>query len=985
MPFNRRVRLDFCLLEERTVPTAGDLDPSFGTNGISITPIGSSDDLAAKVAIQSDGKIVVAGTSQMDTYDISLLRLNSDGTPDLSFDEDGRVFTPVSAGPTTGTSADFGYALLIQPDGKILVGGSSSDGVNSNFCLVRYNLDGSLDGSFGVDGKVVTSFTPGIERVTALALRPDGRIIAAGHAVYLHNFDFALAQYHPDGSLDTSFGDAGLVTTEFTLREDFVAAIALQLDGRLVVAGHTNQPGFRDIALARYTTDGILDPTFDGDGKLITAIGLTGNDVANDVLVLPDNKIVIAGYTSANGADFALVRYNPDGSFDTSFGVGGKVVTTIGPYDDMGRGLVRQVDGKLVVVGMSSTAANTAGFALIRYQPNGNVDLDFGNGGVVITTVVPNWNYAVSVALQSDNKIVAAGLALVSSGNNDFAVARYTVTDPPLANDDHYELPRIKTRLTVPVDQGVLVNDNDPNGDSLLAVLVDPPSIGILDLRPNGSFTYDYPSDLDGSVTFTYRVNDGLTYGSTATVTLTRPPNQVPTSIDDAYALPFNSPLTVSAENGVLHNDTDPEGDPITANLVSGPSAGTLSFNTDGSFEFSFAPGFGGPVTFTYRATDGRGTGNIGTVTLDRSLDQPPVGDNENYTLPFASPFVVPATIGVLANDKDAEGDPMIATLVTPPPVGTLTLQADGSFFYSFPPALVGSVSFTYKVADPTYEGNSATVTLIRHGLADVTNGTLTLIGTDGADVIRLRPAVTGVLVEMQSPLGIVRQVYRAPVRTPRIRHVDIELGSGSDRLDSSALALPIRVVGGDGDDVIRTGPRADTIFGDTVDGIGIGADMIESGGGNDTVTAGSGGSFIDVGFGNDLVTVAGGSNWVLGSAGNDVLVGGSGRDVLEGGVGKDLLVGGLGIDILDGGMGNDLLFDGMVTLTSPGSDSLAAILAAYNPAIRSILVGISNRLSATTDGNTDILIGGLGIDWFFAGGLDSLDRLERESLNAVS
>jgi Ca2+-binding RTX toxin-like protein len=240
-------------------------------------------------------------------------------------------------------------------------------------------------------------------------------------------------------------------------------------------------------------------------------------------------------------------------------------------------------------------------------------------------------------------------------------------------------------------------------------------------------------------------------------------------------------------------------------------------------------------------------------------------------------------------------------------------------------------------------------------------------------------------VVERLSPLGIVRQVYRAPAGTPRISRVEVDLGPGNDRFDSTALGLPVRVVGGAGDDVIYTGRGNDTIFGDATDGTGTGADVISSGPGSDTVTAGSGGSFIDAGAGNDFVTVAGGSNWVQGGRGNDVLVGGTGNDVLEGGAGKDLLVGGLGADVLDGGAGSDILFDGTVTLTSPGTDSLAAILAAYNPTKHAVLVGLSARLTATSDAFADSLTGGAGTDWFWASGPDVLDRLGTEPLNAVS
>jgi Ca2+-binding RTX toxin-like protein len=176
---------------------------------------------------------------------------------------------------------------------------------------------------------------------------------------------------------------------------------------------------------------------------------------------------------------------------------------------------------------------------------------------------------------------------------------------------------------------------------------------------------------------------------------------------------------------------------------------------------------------------------------------------------------------------------------------------------------------------------------------------------------------------------------------------------------------------------VIESGAGNDAIT------AGNGRNQILAGSGNDVVIVGSGGSFIDAGSGNDSVTVAGGSNWAQGGARNDVLVGGTGNDVLDGGAGKDLLIGGLGADLLDGGAGNDILFDGTVALTSPGTDSLSAILSAYRPT-PTVLATLTARLLVTFDTSAaDTLTGGRGTDWFWSNdGLDILDWTGTEPRN---
>ena len=387
------------------------------------------------------------------------------------------------------------------------------------------------------------------------------------------------------------------------------------------------------------------------------------------------------------------------------------------------------------------------------------------------------------------------------------------------------------------------------------------------------------------------------------------------------------------------------------------------------------------------------------------AVNDAPVAAADGFALPAVGPFVVPAGAGLLANDSDVDGDPITATLIDPPAVGTLTLNPDGSFAYAFPDDLFDVVTFTYAAADGHGTGPPATVTLRRGSSVTVVGGSVQILGSPGTDVVRVRKAPrNGLRVELFTPDAVIRTTVWPEAGFKRFELADVYLAAGDDRLDAVGLLVPVRAVGGPGSDLLRSGARADLLFGDQTNGSGAGDDVVEAGAGNDvvhagggrdvidagsgrdSVTAGPGGSVIEAGPGNDVVTVAGGRNWVSGAGGNDVLVGGAGDDWLEGGAGRDLLVGGLGADRLEGGGGPDLLFDGSVALVSPDTDSLVAVLASYRPTTLG-RAGVSARLAVTFDtGWADTLTGGAGADWFWSSDpLDALDLVGGETLNTGS
>jgi uncharacterized delta-60 repeat protein len=293
---------------------------------------------------------------------------------------------------------------------------------------------GDLDASFGSGGKVTTDFAGSEDVAQAIAIQPNGRIVIAGHSCSVASCDFALARYLPDGTLDGGFGAGGSVTTDFGGSYDAARALALQADGKIVLAGFRCLGGTTgcptgsdlDFALARYNPDGSLDATFGIGGKVTTDFSGASDDRAFGVALQADGRIVAAGRTcSGPTCVFALARYGGGGSLDATFGSGGLVTTDFsGSVDEAFAVVIQPIDGKIVAAGGSGSGD----FALARYDTSGSLDGSFGAGGQVTTDFAGSSDIAFALALQSDGRVVAAGRAQVpiSQGVDvDFAVARY--------------------------------------------------------------------------------------------------------------------------------------------------------------------------------------------------------------------------------------------------------------------------------------------------------------------------------------------------------------------------------------------------------------------------------------------------------------------------------------------------------------------------------------------------------------------------------
>lgn len=413
----------------------GQLDPSFGAGGTVVTEFPSSYSGARAVAVQADGRIVAAGfahTNNSIISDFALTRYDASGALDPTFGTGGRVRTDF------GGRFDEALAVAVQPDGRVVVAGSSSDANGSDMAVARYNSDGLLDTSFDGDGMALVDF--GSEAsARAVALQPDGGIVLAGGVSQPVGggccvADFALVRLTSVGALDSSFDGDGRVVTDFLAGadngHDVAQAVRVQADGRIVAAG-AGVAGVVsvDFAVARYLADGSLDPAFSDDG-LVTTDFVGYFDEIRDLAVDTSGRLVAGGQScefpgnADEVCDFGLARYTSNGTLDRRFGRKGRVRTDLGADLSEGiRGVVVQADGRIVAAGDTS-GPGASDVGLTRYRSDGRLDRGFGVNGVVITPVSPSTDEVGGLELQADGRLLVAGTTAISQSFG-FFVSRY--------------------------------------------------------------------------------------------------------------------------------------------------------------------------------------------------------------------------------------------------------------------------------------------------------------------------------------------------------------------------------------------------------------------------------------------------------------------------------------------------------------------------------------------------------------------------------
>jgi len=394
-------------------------------------------------AFGTDGKVTTPGLGGAETVAIqpdskivaagpsSLARYNSDGTLDSSFAQTGSLRTGISAG-FLGDACD----VALPPDGSIVVVGVKDNGsaTGEDFAVQRYTASGTADPNFGTGGTVTTDFNGSTDRAYAVAVQPDGKIVVAGHATNAARtgIDIALARYTSDGSLDPSFGTAGRVTTAIPGAASFGFAATLDHQGRIVLAARVSAGGGDEIGVARYGADGALDQSFDDDGIAVTAFGLGA--IPHGVAVDDQDRIVVVGQSQstlpAGRSDIVLTRFGAAGRVDTTFDGDGLVTTD---FPDPATGTSHDEFGRDlalqsdggIVVVGVAQLDRGADFALARHHSDGSLDPSFGDAGRLTVDFHAGFDSGRDVAIQPDGGIVAVGSA-TNVSTQEFALIRLT-------------------------------------------------------------------------------------------------------------------------------------------------------------------------------------------------------------------------------------------------------------------------------------------------------------------------------------------------------------------------------------------------------------------------------------------------------------------------------------------------------------------------------------------------------------------------------
>ena len=453
--------------------TDGTFDSGFGSSGQVSVDFGN-EDWCYDMVLQSDGKILAVGSSDNgDNEDFSIIRLNTDGSLDNTFSSDGKIMLDFH-------SDDYGRSVAITDDDKIFVLGYTKLLNDNNFLLAKYLSNGTPDNNFSDDAFVSTDINGGDDYGRSLIHFSNGKNLAVGYTDNGNDYDFALVKYNSDGSLDNSFGTNGIVTTDLnSSKDDRAFAALLQSDGKIVVTGYSGTATTDyDVAIVRYNSDGTLDNTFGTNGIVIKDIYSSSDDKIYAATLQSDGKIIAAGsYDSGSSVKFLLVRLNTNGTFDNTFDGNGVLTTEIGTKKDaIAYGVTTQSDNKIVASGRFMSSDDDKDFIIVRYLTDGTLDNSFDANGIVSTDFSGDDDYGYSICMQGDDKIFVGGMSINNSGNNNFAIARYNTNG---SLDNSFD------------DNGILTTDVSTNYDKGFSILLQDDGKIILGGYSNNGYDYD--------------------------------------------------------------------------------------------------------------------------------------------------------------------------------------------------------------------------------------------------------------------------------------------------------------------------------------------------------------------------------------------------------------------------------------------------------------------------------------------------------------
>lgn len=1042
---------------------AGVLDPTFGDGGIVTTDRGGTDDYGLDATGQPDGKTIVVGKTNSLGM---MLRYESNGDLDAAFGDQGIVLMEF------GGTRFYSQSVAVQSDGKIVVAGYADQSPNQNdFAIARFHADGSPDTDFGTDGRVSVDFGGTNDQAYDVTIQQVGgleKIVVAGLSNQgATSYDFAVARLNPDGTVDSSFSSDGIATRSFESGSysDKAWGVAAEADGRIVLTGETKpSSGGTRFGVVCYNVDGSPNTSFGVDGKVTTAIG-THLDVAYSV-AFQGSKIVVAGYSDQDGAtnqDFAVARYHPDGSLDTGFGGVGMVTTHLGPaYQwDLAYGLAVSGD-KLYVGGRTYQGSTNYDFGVARYNNDGSLDTAFGTNGTAVTAITSGsiHDRATALVLHQDKVVLAGYTRTADTERSDIALAAYAIEHTPTAFPD-----AASTDEDTPLSIDVLANDTDPQNDPLsIAALAEMSNLGIpLSVSADGTVLYDPNGALDSLQAgesaqdmFVYTVTDG--YGGLASVTVTvtiAGVNDAPVlaGIPDVVFSEDSSGSSIDLDD--YYSDAETLAEDATFELVSAftgvsamldPATHVLTIIGDENYN--------GAGSIVVRVTDTGGdtsaaltteamlqvtvtpvndtptlTG-IPDITFDEDTSDATIDLDDYYsdieTLPEDATFeVVSAFAGASAvidavthvltitGDSNFNGAGSIVVRVTDTGDGTsAALTAEDTLTVTVAPVNDqpvadsqsvtitedGTVLITLSASDvETDEANlTFTLTSIPQGgtLTDadgneisvddngnIVNGTFVGAPTltfepgaasEGARATAFSFTVTDRGDPDNDPLGdTVLTSAPATVAIDVIEAIEDE----QITIDSEGI---VRIGGTSGDDVILVWSACDSLYAcvnGSVQTISPLADVTEvriwGRDGDDVVL------FVNVhvmsllhgGAGDDLLTGGAASDLIFGGLGNDLVIGAAGNDVLVGGDGCDRIVGSAGHDILVSG---DV--DGTLT-----DDALRSLLAEWGAGQIAEDIEADELIDeALLDYDYDMLTGSSGSDWFIIGDGDKITDIKK-------
>ena len=395
---------------------AGKLDTFFSGDGKATAFANGAIGYAA--VIDDQGRIVVAGSTQGAHPDFAVARFLPNGSPDNEFSKDGRVTVNLGG-------SDYAFDLALQSDGKIVVAGERDTKTENTFALARLLPKGGLDKDFGGgDGIVLTDFGKRYQGANALVVYPNGNIAVGGFASNGSTGRWAIARYGPRGVLDKTWGKDGRVTVDLSPSDESIRDLLFVPGGKLIGVGYAESGLTPKFAIARFRPKGDLDPGFGNKGVNLTDVS-KGSDIGYGAALQPDGKIVVVGYANDGGkADWGLARYGVNGHLDKTFGGDGKVVTKMTTSYEFASAVAVQANGRLVVVGRATQTGTGDNFGVFRYKPGGALDTSWSGNGKTFTDFGKGNDTARDVVIQENGKIVVAGDGQVESTHR-FTVARY--------------------------------------------------------------------------------------------------------------------------------------------------------------------------------------------------------------------------------------------------------------------------------------------------------------------------------------------------------------------------------------------------------------------------------------------------------------------------------------------------------------------------------------------------------------------------------